>query len=221
LLPTIFLFSEILPIVFYACFAKRNKQEGLWVIFVYCLFSFLNEFLFLALRQRVDAFYLYASFTIFEYTLFTLFIYLSFKEKIFKLIVIIGSLAFYTMAVINFTTKKSVSFDSLSASAEAIFMIVYSILFLYEQIKDSSVIYVYYTKKFWITIAFFLYFSSTLFLFLFAATLTKQEHTSYWYINDFFDIIKNILFCIAFAIKKDTKPRDFAESTYLNSNLNL
>ena len=221
LISSIFLLSEILPIVFYACFAKRNKQEGLWVIFVYCLFSFLNEFLFLALRQRVDAFYLYATFTIFEYTLFTLFFYLSFKEKIFKFIAIIGSLAFYTMAVINFTTKRSVSFDSLSASAEAIFIIVYSILYLYEQIRDPSIVYVYYTKKFWITIAFFLYFSSTLFLFIYAATLTKVEHRNYWYINNIFEIVKNILFCIAFIMKKDAKPRYFAESPYPSSNLNL
>ncbi len=149
--------------------------------------------------------YLFASFTICEYTFFTLFLYLSLKAKKFRLISIIGSLIFYTIAAINLTPRQSETFDSLSASVEAILIIVYSILFLYEQITDPSVFYVYQTKKFWIVIAFFLYFSSTLFLFIYAATLTNQEHKSYWYINDIFDIIKNILFCIAFVMKKGNK----------------
>jgi len=118
------------------------------------------------------------------------------------------------MAIINFTTKKSESFDSLSASVEAILIIIYSIIFLYEQIKDPSVIYVYYTKKFWIVIAFFLYFSSTLFLFLYAATFTNQEHRSYWYINNIFDILKNILFCVAFIMKKNKMYKSPLESLY-------
>ena len=115
----------------------------------------------------------------------------------------IGSLIFYSMAFINLTIKKSEAFDSLSASAEAVLIIIYCILFLYKQINDPNVIYVYHSKKFWIVIASFLYFSSTLFLFIYAATFTNQQHTNYWYINNIFDIIKNVLFCIAFIMKKD------------------
>jgi hypothetical protein len=202
LFPIIFAFTETLPVILYLCFIRRNKNEGLNLIFIYCLISLATEFLFLPLRHVISDFYVYAFFTVCEYSFLTVFLYLSLKSKKFRLIQLIGSLLFYTMAVINLTSKQSESFDSLSASVEALLIIIYSILFLYERIVDPSVAFVYQTKKFWIVIAFFLYFSSTLFLFIYAATLTKQEHKSYWYINDIFDIIKNILFCIAFVMKK-------------------
>lgn len=174
----------------------------------------MTEYLFLFLQHKIEQFYLFASFTICEYTLFAIFLYTSIKNKKLKYIPVIGSLIFYAMAIINFTTKKSETFDSLSASVEAILIIIFSIVFLYEQIKDPAVIYVYYTKKFWIVIAFFLYFSSTLFLFLYAATFTNQEHRSYWYINNIFDILKNILFCIAFTMKKNKMYKSPLENLY-------
>lgn len=177
----------------------------MWVIFLYCLISLLTEPSTFFLRHKVDRFYIFACFTIIEYTLFTFFLYSSLKDKRFKYVPIIGSLIFYVMAIINFINKKSETFDSLSASVEAILIIAYSILFLYEQIKDPSVMYVYNSKKFWIIIAFFLYFSSTLFLFLYAATFTSQEHNNYWSINNSFDILKNILFCLSFTMKTSKK----------------
>jgi len=152
----------------------------------------------------IKEFYLYVSFTIVEYSLLTLFLYKSIQDHRLKFVPIIGSLAFFAMVIANFlNAQQSSNFDSLSASVEAILIIIYSILFLYGQIKDPSINFVYYTKKFWIVIAIFIYFSSTLFLFLVAATLTKAEHNTYWYINNIFDIVKNIFFCIAFSMKKN------------------
>jgi len=214
LLPVIFTLSEILPVILYACFIKRNRHEGLQLIFLYCLISLSTEYLFFFLRHRVDKFYLYASFTIIEYTLLTIFLYFSLKDKKLWFIPIVGSLLFYSIVIVNFLTKKSEVFDSLSASVESILIIIYSIVFLYIQIKDPSVIFVYQTKKFWIVIAFFIYFSSTLFLFLYAATFTNQEHKSYWIINNIFDILKNVLFCIAFSMKKSKASKHSIESLY-------
>jgi hypothetical protein len=88
---------------------------------------------------------------------------------------------------------------------EAIFIITYCILLLYEQINNPEVLFVYNTKKFWVTIAFFIYFSSTLFLFLYARTFTQTEYDKYWTINNFFEILKNILFSISFIMKKSSK----------------
>jgi hypothetical protein len=214
LLPLISILSEVLPIIFYLCFLKRNRGQGLWVIFVYCIISVLTETVIAGLSQKVDNFYLYACFTILEYTIITLFFFLSFKEKKFKFVPVVGSVIFLVMATVNFTYKKSETFDSLSATVEAILIIIYCILFLYEQIKDPSIVFVYDTKKFWVVIALFIYFSSTLFLFLYATTLTKQQNSNYWDINNFFDIIKNILFCIAFIKKKDSKKEYPLENLY-------
>jgi len=212
LLSLIAFFSEILSIIFFLCFLNRNKGEGLWVIFFYCIFSVVTENAAFLLRGKMDRVYLYAAFTICEYTIFAYFFYLSFKKKRIAYVPIVGTVIFYLIAGIYFTNKNSAGFDSLTASVEAILIIIYSLVFLYDQIRHTLITYVYNTKKFWIVIAFFLYFSSTLFLFLFAATFTKQEHSYYWVINNFFEILKNALFCVSFAMKKDNNEKNIFHS---------
>jgi len=215
LLTILAFFSEILPIIFYLIFLKRNRGEGLWVIFLYCLLSVVTENMSVLLKDKVSSFYIFSSFTVIEYSLFAYFFYSSFKGKSFRYIPLIGTIVFYLIAIFNFITSKKVeSFDSLTASVEAILIIIYCILFLYEHIKDSSVIYVYSIKKFWVVIAFFIYFSSTLFLFIYAATFTIQEHKNYWAINNFFEILKDILFCISFIMRKDTRKTYPIEDLY-------
>jgi hypothetical protein len=211
--------SELLPVVFYVSFLRRNRHEGLQVVFIYCLASFATEILAPALKSafNVSDFYLYASFTVIEYSLLTLFLYRSIQDSRLKYVPIVGSVVFFTLVVANFLQGRTSNFDSLSASVEAILIIIYSIMFLYAQIKDPSVLFVYNTKKFWVVSAFFIYFSSTLFLFLYAATFTPKEHKSYWYINNIFDIIKNILFCIAFAMKKSDKSKNPVLESYEDS----
>jgi hypothetical protein len=199
-------FTEILPIIFYLIFLKRNRGEGLWVIFLYSLLSLLTELLFQILQRQI----IYSLFTIVEFTLFSLFFYISLKEKRFKYIPIIGALIFYIVAISNFTNKK---FDSLSVSLESILIIPYCILLLYEEIKDPNTIFVYYNKKFWVTIAFFLYFSATLFLYIYYSTLSAEQRSNYWLINNFFEILKNILLSIAFIMKKSD------QRSYLTDNL--
>jgi hypothetical protein len=66
--------------------------------------------------------------------------------------------------------------------------------------------FVYYNKKFWVIIAFFLYFSATLFLYIYFSTLSTEQLTSYWVINNIFEILKNILFSVSFIMKKSDKP---------------
>jgi hypothetical protein len=219
----LYFISELLPVVFYVVFLRRNKHEGLQVIFIYCLASFATEILAPVLKNvfHISDFYLYASFTIIEYSLLTLFLYRAIEDRRQRYVLIIGSVVFFILVIVNFlrNSTSTSSFDSQGASLEAVLIIIYSILFLYGQIKDPSVLFVYNTKKFWVVSAFFIYFSSTLFLFLYAATFTRQEHKSYWYINNIFDIIKNILFCIAFAMKKSDKRKSLMEETYEDNYL--
>ena len=167
----------------------------MWVIFLYCVLSLLTELFYFLLKSQV----VYSSFTMLEFTLFSFFFYSSLNERKFKYIPIIGAALFYIVAIGSFTNKR---FDSLPTSVEALLTITYCILLLYEQIKDPKVVFVYSTKKFWVIIAFFLYFSGTLFLFVYTSTLSEEQRQSYWLINNFFEMLKNILFCVSFIMKK-------------------
>ncbi len=153
---------------------------------------------------------IYSCFDIIEFTLFSFFFYSSLEKKKFKLIPVIGAVIFYIVASINFTSK---SFGSLSASLESILIIPYCILLLYEQIQDPTIIFVYYNKKFWVIIAFLLYFSAVLFLYIYYNSLSSEQRSNYWAINNFFEILKNILICVAFIMKKDV------QRSYLTDNL--
>ncbi len=212
------IFLEILPIILFVVFLKRNKHGGIWVILLSVLLSAMADLTYTFHRSGINALYFHACFTIIEYSLFSLFLYLSFTKKVFKIILITASLAFYVVAISNFLIKGNQDFDSMSASAEAVLIIVYSIFYLYEQVNDPSVLLVYNAKKFWIVLAFLIYFSSTLFLFIYATAMTNQEHKSYWNINNFFDELKNLLFSVGFIMKSDKKNRYTVESPYLDPN---
>jgi hypothetical protein len=215
LLPLISRFSAILPIIFFLIFLKRNEKGGLWVIFIYCIISFTTDLVSKRLAQHIPPFYLYSFFSIIEYTLFAIFLFLSYKQKNFKNILLLLSLLFYGVVLSNLfrNNTEMQNFDSPSASFEAILIIVYGIFFLFEQIKDPSIFYIYYLKKFWIVLAFLIYFSSTLFLFLYAATFARPEKGTYWIINNIFDIIKNLLFVVSFTMM-DKKQEYVPENLY-------
>jgi hypothetical protein len=196
-------------------FLKRNRTGGFWVIFVYCLASFVTDKVYGHLDNDTERFYVYFSFTFVEYTLFTLFVFLSLKEALFRYILLLSSLAFYLFAVFNVIGKKSEGFDSLTASVEDILIIIYSIFFLYEQIKGPAAFFIYQSKSFWIIIAFLIYFSSTLFLFIYGKSFEKNS--TYWVINNIFDIVKNMLFTVAFALKTNKKQQYSMENTYADT----
>lgn len=210
--------SGILPIIFFLLFFKRNKEGGYWVIFVYIILSFCADTAFKIPSIKHYSFFVLSALTIIEYSLFSYFLYLSYKERKFKIILIICSLLFYVVAIVNILYKRSTSFDSLPSSLEASLLILFTILFLYEQITDPTIFYVYNSKKFWISVAFLLYFSSILFLFIYAFKLTKQQYNSYWRINNIFDTIKNLLFAVAFAMNKNKQPEPSLENFYPEDN---
>jgi len=204
------LFAEILPIVFYLVFLKRNRGEGLWVIFLYCVISILTEVINELLNGIISGPAIFASFNIVQFTLFSLFYYLSVKNKKLKIITVIGAVIFYIAAISNFTSTK---LDFFSVSLASVLAIPYCILLLYEEIKDPNTMFVYNNKKFWVIIAFLLYFAATLFIDVYYSTLSPEQRSNYWAINNFFEILKNILFCIAFIMKKN------AQRSYLTDNL--
>ena len=194
--------SGFLPIIFFLLFYKRNKEKKLWVIFLYALISLATDYSY-NLINRKDEFYIFSFFTITEFTLYSLFLYYNFNTNLFKKLLVYSYILFFPVTVYNFFQKKFEHFDSLTASIECILIIFFSVLYLYEQIREPESVFIYTSKKFWIISGFFLYLSSTLFLFLYADKLPDIEQRYYWSINYVFNVVKNIFFSIAFLLRKD------------------
>lgn len=193
--------SGFLPIVFFLLFVNRNREKKLWVIFLYAIISLITDYSYDLIAKK-NEFYLFSFFTIIEFTLCSIFLYYNINSKFFKRIVLVLSFFFFCISFYNLFQKQFEKLDSLTATVECILIILFSILFLYDQLKEPELIFIYTSKQFWIIVAFLLYLSSTLFLFMSADNLTKHEMSYYWSINFVFNIVKNILFALAFSLKK-------------------
>lgn len=200
MLKPISVFSALLPILIYLFFIKRNKGNGYGLIFLYALFSFCTDFVFLLLNSATASFYIYSLFTILEYCLFTVFFYLHLNNPLMRKLIIGGSLVFFASALYSIATTKDFQFDSFPASIESILIICYSVLFFYNQLKNPVTTFIYSSKEFWVIVAILLYLSTTLFLFISSAYMSEEERNTYWPINSIANIIKNLLLALSFIL---------------------
>jgi hypothetical protein len=208
ILKIISVFSGLLPIVLFLVFLKRNREGKLWVIFLYAILSVVTDIAFSTIPDGADQaeFYLFSFFTIIEFSIFTIFIFLQIKSRSIKWFISISAILFYGFAFYNIIYRPNKSFDSLPASVESVLVILYCIFFFFEQIRNPEVSFIYSSKVFWITTAVLLYLAATLFLFISTAYFTMQERDAYWSINFISNILKNVLLSIAFILPKHKSP---------------
>jgi len=198
LLKIISLSSTLLLVIFYYIFRKRNNDKKFRVILLYAILSFIFDFLPHIFSQK--RFYFNSSFTLVEYTFFSYFLYLSYKKKIFKWLLVSCLIIFFLVFVYSIMYNHNVQFDYLSSSIAGVLIIIFCILFFYEQLNNPEITFVYASKSFWIVLAFLIYMSATLILFVSIGglKLSTQQKISVWQLNIVANIIKNILFGIAF-----------------------
>lgn len=137
--------------------------------------------------------------------MFSLFLYGIIENSIFRRIIIGTSVGFYVFAILLYLREigtNEISFDSLAASVEAILVVVYSIFYLFDQMNKPQVFFIYQEPNFWFVVGIIIYFSGTLFLFIQASALEREQREDYWIISYFLNITKNILFAVAFSTKK-------------------
>lgn len=208
ILKIISVLSGLLPIVLFLVFFKRNKEGKLWVIFLYAVLSVITDAAFSAIPENEDLaeFYLFSFFTVVEFSIFTIFIYLQIKSRSIKWFMGISAILFYAFAFYNIIYRPNKNFDSLPASVESVLVILYCILFFFEQMRNPEVQFIYSSKVFWITTAVLIYLAATLFLFISTAYFTMQERDAYWSINFISNILKNVLLSIAFILPKHKSP---------------
>ncbi|MEJ7766179.1 MAG: hypothetical protein WKF89_00100 [Chitinophagaceae bacterium] len=99
---------------------------------------------------------------------------------------------------------RDTEFDSLTVSLSAVLILILSILYLYEQLNDIKIRFISSSKSFWLVVAFVMYVSLTLFLFIATPHLPEEETESFWRITNIANILKNSLFAVAF-IKPPSK----------------
>ena len=210
-LPYISTIFVLLPLILFFLFFQRNQKAGLRVILIYIVASFLTDQIHNSARFANQNNLILHIFTIIEYSLISLYIFLVIPKKPFRISILVLSACFYIFAIFfdrNFLRNE---FDSLASSIECILIVIYCIFFFFVEINKPDISLIYSRYNFWAVTGFLIYFSGTLFLFISAAGQKNEEDSLYWkIINSFCSIIENICLSVAFIMKKnnEVKPVD-------------
>ena len=201
--------SHLLPLLLFFIFYSRNKTNDVRVIFFYCVYSFINDLLITQL-DREFRFTFLSIFTIVEYSLFSLAIYLNLKKTLFKKIILWASPPFVVFTIFQFFSSGGQSdIDSISITVEYILLIIYCLFFFFEELNEPNTTFIYSSHRFWIVVGILIYSTGTFFLFMQSNNLNDEEWNRWLIINYIFTIIKNVFFGIAILIKPSPPDNSF------------
>lgn len=200
------IFSHLLPLAFFLLFKRNNKERRLRVILFYILYCILNESLsfYLQSTRNENFVILLSTFTIIEYSFFCYFIYLILPKTQIKKLLPVAWVSFLFFALVDFFyVNKMEGFDSFASGIESIIILIFCIFYLYLQIKNANDLMIYSTFNFWVIISFLIYFAGTFFLYIMTENMVADVAFQKFYliINIAFNILKNLLLCIAMTMK--------------------
>lgn len=208
MLQNISAFSTLIPLGLFIVFFKKNNKKDLRVILFYCICSFITDLLIINLNNSLHpkrGFYVFqilSLFTIIEYSLFSLFIYLSVKTSLFKKLILSISPLFYFFVIVLYLRSSNNLIDSLSITFESLLIITYCIFYFFEEINKPETTFIYSSYRFWIVTSILIYLTGTFFFFMQGDSLSDTDWDNWKAINHLCTIFKNILFGIGFIMSK-------------------
>ncbi len=185
-------------------FFYKRKNTSLSLLIIYLFYSLCADFF---LNKYIDKFSGIDSlgfrlFTLLEYVFIFFYFKKLLKNKTNEHILIISFIVFSVVYFFDFFWRRNDTFDSIPVGVSAIFIFLYSSLYLFEQIKNTSSL-IYQQQSFWIISSFIIYFAGTLFIFIGFNYQNTREYTElYSYFNYFFTVIRNFMILIGLSIKK-------------------
>ncbi|HOZ78939.1 MAG TPA: hypothetical protein PLY34_13175 [Ferruginibacter sp.] len=184
------------------------KSKDMRVFFVYLSVLAVFSILLLILRElgykNTYGLQLQTIYPAFETCLVSWFFYKILKSKYVGLVLSTGSILL-TILFISYLFQTKDKLPFLPLALEEIFFLVVILFSLYEKIKFFSEMPLYRIPSFWISLGFLIYFSGTLFLYLFSISVTNKDTLfikQYNVVVMCFLIIKDILLCIAIYTNK-------------------
>ena len=193
----------------YLLFKRNSKEKPLKVILFYILYCIANEgtSFYLQSLHSQNVIYLFLIFTIVEFSFFCYFIYLILPKNLIKKSIPFVWIGFLLFAFIDYAFfSHGQEFDSFAIGIESIIILLLCISYLFAQLRKSNNLLLYSTFYFWVVITFLIYFSGTFFLYILAESMRENVafQKQYFVINISFNILKNLLLCVAMTMKLNT-----------------
>lgn len=210
--------ADILILLLFVFFLKKTTKERPLILIT--IYAFLDLFLIYFTNNFYKELYSYiwSTFTFVEYAIFTYIIWSNIKRIAFRKFILISSVLFIVFTTVYNVATNFNNIDSIPIGVETILILVFSFYYLYEQMNDSSQLFIYSKYQFWIVIGFMIYLAGSFFVFLFASKLENTLLTKYWFLTNCFYVIMNVLFAIAFFIHNKGSKKMFPPKLrpYLN-----
>jgi hypothetical protein len=195
----------LLPVLIYL-FRRRNDKLIRAIVFFntfYIGFDFLYYLIRKTNRELGDYFNLF--FVPLEYLFIYLFFSSIFKTKQAKSLLNYSILLFLLFWGITSYFIPISTFNSILNGLESLIVILLTLIYFYEEIKNPQTLFIYSQPQFWGVIGFFLFFAGSFFVFLYKQTHKQEEQfrEQYIYIHSSLFILRNILFSIAMFVKPE------------------
>jgi hypothetical protein len=104
--------------------------------------------------------------------------------------------------------------DSIPIGIETILIFVFAFFYFFEQMNDTTDLFIYNKPSFWAVLGILLYLSGSFFIYIFANQITIKELGKYWIITNIASILKNILFAIAIYIQANQSQKKSSKKNY-------
>jgi len=214
--------SYILTIIVFLLFVNNNRNTRAIIIIAYTSYSFINDVIIekkLLTGIVTDSSLLMSIFTIVEFLFLFIYLSLILVHKRIKIFLYACSLFFFVVAFLNIyenLIQNSPSLDTIPIAVSSIILIIGSLVYFFETIQTPEVSFIYSKPSFWVVVGIMIYFSGTFFLFLQYENLSDTDKKTFWIINMFCLILKNIFFSISFILKPENQQISNVDDYYLN-----
>jgi hypothetical protein len=203
-------FTSLAPI-FLLLFQKGKKESVKWVYSFFGLFIFTHAILsFLIYLYWGDTARLYFNilFIPVEFIIISYFFFQALNYEVHKKIVIWLSAAFIIALLLKSIQDSGQVFDSVLNGIESLLVIFYSLLYFYEQLRYPKSLFIYSQPVFWGVSGFFLFFTTSFFVFIYRQTLWSDKDfiVQYFYIHALAGILRNLLLTTGIIIKPEKTP---------------
>jgi hypothetical protein len=195
--------TGILVVLFFLFYVKtlsRDKTLIALTFYAFCdiLFNCIDEYL-----LKKWAAVLWACFTFLEYLTFAYFLYVNIQsEKIKKIVLLsIGLFLAILITYYSLTPIKNIV-DSIPIGIETIFILIFLFYYLFEQMSDTTSLFIYNKYQFWIVIGIMIYLAGSFFIFIFTSRVEKKLIEQFWFLTNAFYSTMNVMFIVAFLLKR-------------------
>lgn len=185
----------------------KRKSISFKLLLFYLFYSLISDLILtkLSIRYFHTEIYSFRLFTIVEYFSITFILFCQIESIIFRKLIKYSSLVFALFILIDIYNNPLNEFDSIPAGVESLFILITSIILLYEKILKSNN---YFTPFVWIAIGIILFFAGTFFLFILSQNNYNNTdfNDTYGYIVAIFKILMYSFFFVGIISEiKSTK----------------